>query len=69
MRLKRAVEFLRQASGNIAEIAFKVGFQDPSYFSKSFQKQFGKTPSEFIIACKQEPKTFISENRDLHPDS
>jgi YesN/AraC family two-component response regulator len=68
MRLKRAAEFLRQSSGNIAEIAFKVGFQDPSYFSKSFQKQFGKTPSEFINASKPETKTFKSENRDSLQD-
>jgi AraC-like DNA-binding protein len=50
MRLKRAAEMLTQGAGNIAEVAFQVGFQDPSYFTKSFQKQFGQTPSEFLAA-------------------
>jgi AraC-like DNA-binding protein len=51
LRLKRAADLLSQGAGSIAEIAFKVGFNDPSYFTKSFQKQYGKTPSEFMAAC------------------
>lgn len=50
MRLKRAAELLRQGAGNIAEVAFQTGFQDPSYFTKCFQKQFNQTPSEFVSA-------------------
>ncbi len=48
IRLQRAADLLRKKVGTIAEIAFMVGFGDPSYFTKSFRKQFGKTPSEFI---------------------
>lgn len=50
MRLRKAAELLRHGAGNIGEVGFMVGFQDPSYFTKSFQKQFGKTPSDFIAA-------------------
>ncbi|WP_162344286.1 two-component regulator propeller domain-containing protein [Cyclobacterium salsum] len=54
MRLKKAAELLRRGAGNIGEVAFMVGFQDPSYFTKSFQKQFGKTPSEFVANAMKE---------------
>jgi len=32
----------------VNEIGFAVGFNSHNYFSKSFKKQYGKTPSEFI---------------------
>ncbi len=48
LRIKRAAQLLKQGSGNIAEIAYSVGFSDRKYFSSEFKKHFGKTPSEFI---------------------
>jgi AraC-like DNA-binding protein len=33
--------------GNISEIAFAVGFNDPKYFSRCFKIEFGMTPKEF----------------------
>ncbi|MEM6841479.1 MAG: ATP-binding protein [Bacteroidota bacterium] len=48
MRLKRAADLLRLKGGTIGEIAFRVGFQDPSYFTKAFQKQYGQTPSDYM---------------------
>ncbi|MEM9648902.1 MAG: tetratricopeptide repeat protein [Bacteroidota bacterium] len=44
-RLHRAMDMLQQKSGTVAEIAYSVGFQNPSYFSKCFQEQFGQLPS------------------------
>ena len=48
LRIKRAAQLLKQNSGNIAEIAYAVGFNDRKYFSSEFKKHFGKTPSEFM---------------------
>ncbi|WP_411031838.1 tetratricopeptide repeat protein [Spongiimicrobium sp. 3-5] len=45
-RLHRAMDMLKQQSGTIAEIAYSVGFQNPSYFSKCFHEQFGTLPSD-----------------------
>jgi signal transduction histidine kinase/ligand-binding sensor domain-containing protein/DNA-binding response OmpR family regulator len=47
MRLKRAAQLLQRNSGTIAEIAYEVGFNNPSYFAKCFKDFFGKLPSEF----------------------
>ena len=47
LRLKRAAQLLKQAAGTVTEIAYAVGFANPSYFSKIFRQQFGQTPTEF----------------------
>jgi signal transduction histidine kinase/DNA-binding response OmpR family regulator len=46
MRLDRASSLLRQRGGNVAEVAYQVGFSNLSYFSKCFREKFGHTPSE-----------------------
>jgi AraC-like DNA-binding protein len=48
-RLEVAKDILLKNPGNrnIAEIAFKVGFNDPKYFTRRFTKKFGSSPSTF----------------------
>jgi signal transduction histidine kinase/ligand-binding sensor domain-containing protein/DNA-binding response OmpR family regulator len=48
IRLKKAVQLLETDKYSIAEVAFQVGFNDPSYFTRMFKKEYGKAPSEFI---------------------
>lgn len=45
-RLARARQLLDNHSGTIAEIAYKVGFATPSYFSKCFKEEYGFLPTE-----------------------
>jgi AraC-like DNA-binding protein len=47
IRLKHAALMLLNNTGNISEIAFAVGFNDPKYFSRCFKTEFGLTPREY----------------------
>ncbi len=47
IRLRRAAQLIEQKYGNIAEIAYEVGFNKPSHFAECFRKQFGQLPSEY----------------------
>ena len=49
-RLKKALELLNKKIKNVSEIAFETGFTSPSYFSKCFQKKYGHTPSDHLLA-------------------
>ncbi|WP_298551487.1 two-component regulator propeller domain-containing protein [uncultured Algibacter sp.] len=46
-RMKRAAQLLEQGKINISQVSYQVGYRDPKYFSKSFQKKFGETPSKY----------------------
>ncbi|MDH6313126.1 two-component system sensor histidine kinase ChiS [Parabacteroides sp. PFB2-10] len=47
-RLNKAKLLLSKRDRSIKEVAFDCGFSDLSYFSRSFRKAFGYTPSQFI---------------------
>ncbi len=47
IRLKNALRLIEARKGNISEIAYESGFNNPSYFSKCFQRRFGVLPSEY----------------------
>ena len=44
--LQKAKFLLEHSDYNVAEVAYEVGFKDPSYFTKIFQQAFGLLPSE-----------------------
>ncbi|WP_338877214.1 ATP-binding protein [Spirosoma sp. SC4-14] len=50
-RLKRAAQLLRQGH-TVSETAYMVGFEDPSYFARSFRKVYQMTPSAFSSSSK-----------------
>lgn len=48
VRLKKAAALLQENRYRISEISYMVGFNNPSYFTKCFYKQFGIKPGEFV---------------------
>jgi YesN/AraC family two-component response regulator len=47
VKLNQAQVFLtNQTYRSIAEVAYQVGFKDPTSFARSFKKRFGKAPTE-----------------------
>jgi DNA-binding response OmpR family regulator len=49
IRLKRAAHLIQHKADTITQIGYAVGFNDQSYFTKCFKKQFGVSPSEFAL--------------------
>ena len=48
VRLKKATELLTANKEiTITEVAYRLGFNDPLYFSKCFKQQFGVSPSNY----------------------
>src|SRR5690606_32367629 len=45
IRLQRAAQYLQKSQLTVAEVAYKVGFNSPKYFTKYFKKEFNISPS------------------------
>ena len=50
IRMNRAMDLLKSGQYTISEIANIVGFHDSKYFSTSFKKFFGKSPSHYHLS-------------------
>ncbi len=58
IRLRRAASLLEQHQGNVADVAYQVGFSSPNYFTKCFRDCYGQTPTEYAngrIAAVKKP--------------
>ncbi len=47
-RLKTAASLLSRGDLTVSDVAYAVGFNDLSHFSKSFKATFGSTPTDFL---------------------
>lgn len=52
VRIKKAKELLRTTTLTAAEIAYRIGYSDPHYFSYVFRKQAGVSPKEFRLQAQ-----------------
>lgn len=47
VKLNESLNLFHNKSGNISEVAFEVGFNSPTYFTRCFQEKFGILPSKY----------------------
>ena len=47
IRLKKSLSLLHSDEYNISQVAYEVGFSNPSYYSRAFQKKYGKSPRQY----------------------
>ena len=52
-RLKLAKKLLDESAKSVNEVAEECGFNDPSYFTKTFKNAFGMTPKEYRNLSKE----------------
>jgi len=48
VRMKEAIKLMDGHKLTLSEIAFEVGFNSASYFTRCFKEEYGKTPSEYL---------------------
>ncbi|MNI91371.1 HTH-type transcriptional regulator YesS [compost metagenome] len=53
IRMEAAKELLRTTDLKAFEIAEKVGYQEPNYFSFSFKKHVGVSPKEYRSSLRE----------------
>ncbi len=46
-RLQEAARLIRAGDDPVTKIAYRVGFKDPSHFTRRFKSKFGVSPNEF----------------------
>lgn len=56
-KLESAMQMLSSGELLVKEIAFKIGYQNPSHFISAFKKKYGFTPKQFL---KQDRVTMAS---------
>jgi signal transduction histidine kinase/ligand-binding sensor domain-containing protein/DNA-binding response OmpR family regulator len=54
IRLQHAAQLLERSQLSVREVAYKVGFNTPKYFTKYFKEQYGVLPSDYVASKKQE---------------
>lgn len=47
-KFESALQMLNQGELLVKEVAFKIGYQNPSHFISAFKKKFGYTPKQYL---------------------
>ncbi len=62
-RIEQAKYLLQNTASSIGEIAVRLGYSDPYFFSRQFKKVTGMSPNDYRLGCKRKmaPLTGNSE--------
>ncbi len=47
IKVETGAKLLKYSDNSVSDIAYKIGYETPTSFNKSFKKQFGVSPSQF----------------------
>ncbi len=53
-RILESCRLLHDQNASITDVAYAVGFNDASYFSRTFRRYVGMTPSDYSAECNNE---------------
>jgi len=56
IRLQHAAQLLEKSQLTVSEVAYKVGFNTPKYFTKYFKEEFNMLPSAYAAAHRKSPE-------------
>lgn len=68
IRIRRAVQLINAGEDSLANVAYKVGFSDPKYFSKCFKRDMGMPPVEYkqkVNRSREEDNSIKNESNDM----
>jgi len=68
VRLERAAQYLKYSDMGVSEIAYEVGFEDRSAFSKAFKNRFNCSPRAFRNS-NESIKNIIHHSLELEEDA
>jgi transcriptional regulator GlxA family with amidase domain len=54
IRLQHAAQLLEKSQLSVREVAYKVGFNNPKYFTKYFKEHYNILPSDFAASKRNE---------------
>jgi AraC-like DNA-binding protein len=60
LRLERALTLMRQTRLSVKQIARRVGYRDPLYFSRVFRRHYGRPPAQAARAARGRSRGSIS---------
>ena len=63
-RMERAIMYMQTEEMTLAELAARVGYDNPQSFSKAFKKQFSISPKTYINELRNRLQKYVKNSGD-----